>query len=144
MPDTPDPAVLAEAIKDLDDDALAEQVRSIGVDDVLQAIFSGMEEAFQPERAAGVESTIQYDIATEEGTKSWTVSFAGGKCTTAEGTAESPRLTLQIGMVDFIRLIFGQAEGPQLFMTGKIKLQGDMMFAMQMQGFFKRDFVPGG
>lgn len=143
MAETPDPAVLAEAIKDLDDAALAEQVRGIGVDEVLQAIFKGMEEAFDPARAAGVESTIQYDVATEEGTKTWSVSFAGGKCTTSEGPATSPRLTLQIGLVDFIRLIFGQAQGPQLFMTGKIKLQGDMMFAMQMQGFFKRDFVSG-
>lgn len=141
MADTPDPAVLAEAIKDLDDEALAEQIRSFGVDNVLQAIFSGMEDAFVPERAAGVDSTIQYDIATEEGTKQWSVSFAGGKCTTSEGPATSPRLTLQIGIVDFIRLIFGQAQGPQLFMTGKIKLQGDMMFAMQMQGFFKTDFA---
>lgn len=136
MADTPDPAVLAEAIKDLDDEALAEQIRGIGTDEVLRAIFSGMEEAFVPERAQGVDSTIQYDISTEEGTRSWSVSFAGGKCTTSEGAATNPRLTLQIGLVDFIRLIFGQAQGPQLFMTGKIKLQGDMMFAMQMQGFF--------
>lgn len=141
MADVPDPAVLAEAIKDLDDDALAEQVRGIGTDEVLRAIFSGMEEAFVPERAAGVDSTIQYDISTEDGTKTWSVSFAGGKCATSEGPATNPRLTLQIGLIDFIRLIFGQAEGPQLFMTGKIKLQGDMMFAMQMQGFFKRDFA---
>lgn len=141
MADTPDPAVLAEAIKDLDDEALTEQVRGIGTDEVLRAIFSGMEEAFVPERAQGVDSTIQYDISTEEGTRTWSVSFAGGKCTTSEGAATNPRLTLQIGLIDFIRLIFGQAQGPQLFMTGKIKLQGDMMFAMQMQGFFKRDFV---
>ncbi len=141
MADTPDPAVLAEAIKDLDDEALAEQIRSIGTDEVLGAIFSGMEDAFVPERAAGVDSTIQYDAATEDGTKQWAVSFAGGKCTTSEGPATNPRLTLQIGIVDFVRLIFGQAQGPQLFMTGKIKLQGDMMFAMQMQGFFKTDFA---
>ncbi len=138
MTETPDPAVLAEAIKDLDDEALAEQIRSIGVDSALQAIFSGMEEAFVAERAAGVDSTIQYDISTEDGTKTWTVAFASGRCTTADGAAENPRLVLQIALVDFIRLIFGQAQGPQLFMTGKIKLQGDMMFAMQMQGFFER------
>ena len=136
MADTPDPAVLAEAIKDLDDEALAEQIRGIGTDEVLRAIFGGMEEAFVPERAAGVDSTIQYDISTEEGTRAWSVSFEGGKCTTSEGPATNPRLTLQIALIDFIRLIFGQAQGPQLFMTGKIKLQGDMMFAMQMQGFF--------
>jgi putative sterol carrier protein len=36
--------------------------------------------------------------------------------------------------------VLGQAEGSQLFMGGKLKLQGDMMFAMQMQTFFDRDF----
>ncbi|MDQ3957962.1 MAG: hypothetical protein M3273_06520, partial [Actinomycetota bacterium] len=113
MTDTPDPAVLAEAIKDLDDEALAAQVDSIGIDPALQAIFKGMEEAFVPARAAGVDSTIQYDIATNDGTKTWTVSFANGVCTTSEGAADNPRLTLAIGIVDFVRLIFGQAQGPQ-------------------------------
>ena len=135
-----DPAQLAEAVKGMSDEELAVVLKDMGADTVLKNIFDGMQESFQPDRAAGVNSVLQYDIATGDGTKSWTVAFADGTCTTTEGAATDPRLTLSIGLIDFVRLIFNQAQGPQLFMSGKMKLQGDMMWAMQMQNYFKRDF----
>ena len=140
MSDQPqvDPAQLAEAIKGMSDDELKQSISDMGVDETLKNIFTGMQEAFNPGKAAGQEAVMQYDIDTDEGTKSWTVTISNGTCTTAEGTADSPRLTLKLALVDFVRLIFGQADGTQLFMTGKMKLQGDMMFAMQMQGMFDR------
>lgn len=133
-----DPTQLAELIKDLSDDDLKKQVSDLGEDEVLKNIFQGMQEAFIPEKAQGVTSTIQYDVDTDGGTKSWSVKIENGTCVTSEGPATDPRLTLKVGLVDFIRLIFGQADGTQLFMSGRMKLQGDMMFAMQMQGFFDR------
>jgi putative sterol carrier protein len=133
-----DPAQLAELVKGLSDEELKKQISDLGEEEVLKNIFKGMEEAFLPEKAQGVNSTIQYDITTDGGTKTWTVKFENGTCTTNEGPAPDPRLTLNVGLVDFVRLILGQADGTQLFMSGKMKLQGDMMFAMQMQGFFDR------
>ncbi|MBW3594869.1 MAG: SCP2 sterol-binding domain-containing protein [Actinobacteria bacterium] len=133
-----DPAQLAELVKGLSDEELQKQVSELGEDEVLRNIFAGMQDAFRPEKAQGVDSTIQYDVDTTGGTKQWTVKIANGTCVTSEGPASDPRLTLKIGLVDFIRLIFGQADGTQLFMSGNLKLQGDMMFAMQMQGFFDR------
>lgn len=138
--DRPDPAQLAATVENLSDEELAKQLSELGIDDVLGGIFDGMKEAFQPEAAEGVSSTIQYDIRTDEGVKQWNVEISNGACSTSSGPADSPRLTLQLDIVDFVRLIFGQAEGPQLFMSGKLKLQGDMMFAMQMQKFFRRGF----
>jgi putative sterol carrier protein len=140
MADTPSPAELAEAIKGLSDEDLAKQIKEQGLDGTLQQIFAGMQDAFLPDKAAGQTVTIQYDIETDEGTKSWKVEIADGKCVTSEGTADSPRLTLQLKLTDFVRLIFNQADGTQLFMSGKLKLKGDMMFAMQMQNFFARQF----
>jgi putative sterol carrier protein len=136
----PDPAQLAEMIKGLSDEELAESLKNLGIDEVLSQIFAGMQGAFDPAKAAGVDSTIVYEIETPDGTKTWSVKVADGKCEVTEGAADSPRLTLTLQLVDFIRLIFNQADGPQLFMSGKMKLKGDMMFAMQMQGFFKREF----
>ncbi len=133
-----DPAQLAELIKDMSDEDLKVQITNLGEDEVLKNIFDGMQEAFKPEKAQGVNATLQYDIETDSGTKTWSVAIADGACTTSEGPADDPRLTLKIGVVDFVRLIFQQADGTQLFMSGKLKLQGDMMFAMQMQGFFER------
>ena len=133
-----DPAQLAEAIKGMSDDELKDSIKAMGVDDTLKQIFQGMQDAFIASKAAGVNSTIQYDIETDDGTKTWSVAIADGTCKTSEGAATDPRLTLKLQLVDFVRLIFGQADGTQLFMTGKMKLSGDMMFAMQMQGMFDR------
>lgn len=140
--DLPDPAQLAELIKTLSDEELKAQLDQLGPDNVLREIFGRMPEAFIAEKAQGTDAVMQYDIATDDGLKQWTVTINDGTCTTSEGPATDPRLTLQLGMVDFVRLIFGQAEGTQLFMTGKLKLKGDMMFAMQMQTFFDRNFAP--
>jgi putative sterol carrier protein len=136
----PDPVQLVEMVKGLSDEELDVAVRNLGVDQVLTNIFDGMQQRFIPEKAAGVECTIQYDIATDGDTKQWMVKVADGRCETSPGPAPDPRLTLQLSLVDFVRLVLGQAEGSQLFMGGKLKLQGDMMFAMQMQTFFDRDF----
>ncbi len=131
-----DPAQLAEVVKEMSDEELAEQIKNLGTDEVLKGIFDGMQQAFNAQKAGTTEAVIQYDIETDEGVKSWSCAIANGACTTSEGASDNPRLTLKMQLVDFIRLIFGQADGTQLFMTGKMKLQGDMMFAMQMQGFF--------
>jgi putative sterol carrier protein len=138
----PDPAQLAEMIKGLSDDELREQIKSLGSHEILNQIFTRMPEAFLPEKAGDISTTMQYDVKTDDGVEQWTVAFANGACTTSEGAAPEPRLTLGVDIVDFVRLIFGQADGAQLFMGGKLKLQGDMMFAMQMQGFFDRNFAP--
>lgn len=135
-----EPAQLAEAIKGMSDDELAVAIKEMGVDSILQNIFEGMRDSFKPEAAKDVSSTVQYDIDTDEGTKQWSVAFDNGTCTVSEGAAGGPRLTIKIGLVDFIRLIFNQVQGPQLFMSGKMKLTGDMMWAMQMQNYFSRDF----
>lgn len=139
MSDRPDPGQIAEAIEGLSDDQLRAQLEDMGEDQILQGIFDGMQQAFIPEKAAGVTSEIQYDIKADGETKQWTVAFDDGKCRTQRGPSSDPRLTLELDIVDFVRLVLGQVEGPQLFMTGKLRLKGDMMFAMQMQSYFDRN-----
>ena len=41
-------------------------------------------------------------------------------------------------LVSFFRLIVGQAQGPQLFFNGKLKVGGDLMFSQQVSGFFRQ------
>ena len=140
MADQPDPAQLAEAIKDMSDEDLAVVLKDMGSDDTLRSIFEGMRDSFKPEAAKDVNATVQYDIDTDEGVKNWSVTFADGTCSVSDSPTTDPRLTIAIGLVDFVRLIFNQVQGPQLFMSGKMKLQGDMMWAMQMQNYFERNF----
>jgi putative sterol carrier protein len=136
--DTPDPAQLAAAVKGVSDDELTKLVTDQGIDTTLSQIFQGMQAAFLPDKAGANSAVVQYDVDTPEGVKSWTVNIDSGECATSEGEAESPRLVMQLPLVHFVRLVLGQADGTQLFMSGKLKLKGDMMFAMQLQNFFQR------
>ena len=47
------------------------------------------------------------------------------------------RVTLKIAPVPFIKLVTGRESGPTLFMTGKLKIEGDLMFASQMTSLFR-------
>jgi len=49
-------------------------------------------------------------------------------------------VTLKLDGVDFIRLVTGNANGPMLFMSGKLKIEGDLMFSAQIPAMFT---IPG-
>jgi putative sterol carrier protein len=128
-------ADLAELSEGSDGD-IAGRIHAAGTEDVLAGIFDGLPGRFQPEKAAGVEGQVQW-VVTDDGTEHpYVVAVADGACTTEAGRAESPRVTVTTDAVSFVKMMAGKAAGPQLFMTGKLKLQGDMMLAQRMATFF--------
>jgi putative sterol carrier protein len=92
-----------------------------GVDGVLEKVFDGMSGSFSP-----------------DGSHEYAMRIADGRCEIDKGRAESPRVSLRIGLADFLRLITGAANGMQLFMTGKLKVSGDLFFAQTYQSWFDR------
>ncbi len=129
---------------------LAEVVQSLGDDDLLEVLaaqpggykasldqaFEGMAAAYNPAKATR-EAVFQWDVATPEGVETYTVR-CGDTCTVQHGKAESPTVTLGLSLPDFLRLILGQLDGMQAFMSGKLKLTGDVMLAQVMQSWFDR------
>jgi putative sterol carrier protein len=109
-----------------------------GVDGVLDKVFAGMSESFSPDKAAGQQAVVQYEISAPDGTHEYAMRIAEGRCEIDKGRAESPRVTIRIGLGDFLRLITGSANGMQLFMTGKLKVSGDLFFAQTYQSWFDR------
>jgi putative sterol carrier protein len=119
------------------DDQLEDVVRQQDTAKVLDKVFEGFVERFVPERAEGVEAVVQF-VVTDQGQEyPHTIEIAAGQCRTEPGVAESPKTTMTLGLVPFIRLLTGQAEGTQLFMTGKLKVKGDLLFAARVPGFFE-------
>ena len=98
----------------------------------------GHVESFSPEKAAGQQAVVQYEIGAPDGTHEYAMRIADGRCEIEKGRAESPRVTIRIGLADFLRLITGGANGMQLFMTGKLKVSGDLFFAQTYQSWFDR------
>jgi putative sterol carrier protein len=94
------------------------------------------EKAFRPEKAEGVEAVIQYRLTGEEA-GDYIITLKEGKCSVAEGIAESPTMTLTADARDFGDVLLGKANGMQYFMQGKLKLSGDLNLAMKLTEFFK-------
>jgi putative sterol carrier protein len=109
-----------------------------GIDGVLEKVFAGMAGSFNPEKAAGQQAVVQYEITGPDGSHEYAMRIADGRCEIEAGRAESPRVSLRIGLADFLRLITGAANGMQLFMTGKLKVSGDLFFAQTYQSWFDR------
>ena len=92
-----------------------------------------MPEALDHEAAAGTDATIQYDISEP----TYQV-LEGGELTVHDGTAPDPDLTIAIGDEDLVRLFRGELNPMAAFMTGRIKVRGDMVLAQKLVGFVDR------
>lgn len=101
----------------------------------IAAIFPEMAKRFAPDKADGVDAIIQFDLSGDNGGMYW-IKIAGGQCETGEGAASDPKMTLKAAADDWYAVSTGQMNAMQAFMSGKIKIQGDMSLAMKMQTIF--------
>ena len=56
---------------------------------------------------------------------------AGEQVTEEDGAADT---TIKVAWEDWQAMAAGQLDGMTAFMTGKLKIEGDMSYAMQLQG----------
>ena len=130
------PEQFVELVKSAGDEEIASTIRSAGTEQVLDQIFEGMEQRFKPEAAGDTNATIQF-VVTDEGSEfPYAVNIANGACDVAKEKKTDARTTVTTDLVSFTRLISGQAQGPQLFMAGKLKVAGDIFFSQNITKFF--------
>jgi putative sterol carrier protein len=132
------PKELGNLIAGKTDGDITAEVEGMGTDKALQKVFEGMTRAFLADKAKGQSAVIQWDIKTPSDSFSYQVKVEDGKCTFAKGTPDKARVTLSAALPDFLRVITGQIQGQQAFFTGKLKLSGDMMFAMTQENWFDK------
>jgi len=97
-----------------------------------------MPDTSRPEREGGSCADSQWVVVDEGSDLPWVTATHGGACEVRSGPADSPKVTLRADLVSFVKMIAGAANGTQLFMTGKLKLSGDMMYAMKIESLFER------
>jgi putative sterol carrier protein len=95
-----------------------------------------MPKAFIPEKAAGVESVIQYHLTGDQG-GDWVIKISNGTCTVEPGTTDKPNLTLTADSADYLQIISGKLNAMSAFAEGRVKLKGDLALAMKLMNFFK-------
>ena len=120
------------------DDQILEVVHAVGTDTTLDRVFEGFEQRFVPEKAEGVEADVLFVIKDGDEEHPYTVSVKDGTCNATKGAAENPRTTLTTDLASFLKLIAGVEDGMKLFMGGKLKVSGDLMFSTRLMTFFDR------
>jgi putative sterol carrier protein len=97
--------------------------------------FDAMPSRFRSDKAAGTSAVIQYDVSGEGG-GTWNAVIKDGTCTLNQGPATNPNLTLQVAAQDWLDMLSGKQSGQMLFMSGKLKIKGDMGLAMKLGSMF--------
>lgn len=101
-----------------------------------RTIMEHMPGAFQPDRAQGVNTVIQYSL-TGDGGGEWYMTISNGACSVSEGLATDPKVTITMDAQDYVDLTTGKLDAIKAFMTGKVKLAGDFGIATRLTSFFQ-------
>jgi putative sterol carrier protein len=134
-----DATQLAALVAGASDEQLAEGMAdAANRQRVLDEIFKRMAEHVNEEAAQGVDAVVHFRITEhpEGGEDVYEVEIQSGHIEVTNEPGKEPRVAFVVGPVDFLRLVTGSAAGPMLFMSGKLKIEGDMMFAAQLTSLF--------
>ncbi len=101
----------------------------------IQSIMDRLCGAFVPERAEGVDETIQFQLNGEQGGE-WAVSIQNQTCSVEQGTIPNPSLRFIAEAQDALDILAGKMDPMRAFMRGKLRLEGDMGLAMKMTKLF--------
>jgi putative sterol carrier protein len=98
--------------------------------------FDAMPGRFRADKAAGANAIVQYDVSGEGG-GTWHAVIKDGTCSVSDGPGPNPHLTVQIAAPDWLDMLAGKQSGQMLFMSGKLKVKGDMGLAMKLGSMFQ-------
>ncbi|MBX7257694.1 MAG: SCP2 sterol-binding domain-containing protein [Candidatus Hydrogenedentes bacterium] len=103
--------------------------------DSVAGFFAELSGKVDPTKIGGMNATYQFDIQGEGGGQ-WYVKIAEGKAEVNQGVSESPSITLTASDENWLKIVTGQLSGQTAFLTGKLKIKGDMSLAMKLQSVF--------
>jgi len=95
--------------------------------------FSTLQNRFEPEGAAGVDATFQFELGAA-GT--YHVVVKDGGMTVVEGASAAPTTTIKMEGDNFVKMSNGELNGQMAYMTGKMKISGSIPMAMKMKTIF--------
>ena len=100
--------------------------------DVVQEFFATLESNTDAEKTAGMSNSYVFDI---EGVGEWKVDVDDGKVTVTEGGGDAD-VVISTSQETFEKIVAGDVNPTSAYMTGKLKIKGDMGAAMKLQKLF--------
>jgi hypothetical protein len=86
----------------------------------------------KPDVVAKIGAVYQFDIAGPDGGR-WTVDCTTPGGNVQPGSAPNAKCIVAATDQDFLAIVNGRLNAQMAFMSGKLKIQGDMGLAMKLQ-----------
>lgn len=99
-------------------------------------VFSSLTEKINnaPEGIAGINTVYQFDLSGD----TYQLKIENGQVEYGEGVAFDAKCTLQMSDENFLKLVEGNLNPTMAFMTGKLKISGDLGLAMKLQSILEK------
>ncbi len=94
--------------------------------------FEGLESRVDESKTEGMTNSYLFDI---DGAGKWTVEVNDGKVSVTEG-GEDADAVISASEETFEKIASGEQNPTSAYMTGKLKVKGDMGAAMRLQKLF--------
>ena len=94
--------------------------------------FESLDSRVDESKTAGMSNSFLFEI---EGSGSWKVDVRDGKVSVTEG-GDNADVVIATSEQTFEKIVSGEQNPTSAYMTGKLKVRGDMGAAMKLQKLF--------
>jgi len=101
-----------------------------------EQVFDVMPAAFKPGKAGSAELALQFSLSGDLGGE-WGVEIGNGACQISKGQIENPVATIRSSDQDFVAIFDGSLNAVAAYMSGRIKVSGDVTAIMNLLSFFE-------
>ena len=98
----------------------------------VQEFFQNLESRADTSKTAGMNNSYVFDI---DGAGQWKVDVEDGAVKVTEGGGDAD-CTISASEETFQKIVAGEQNATSAYMTGKLKIKGDMGAAMKLQKLF--------
>ena len=101
----------------------------------VQAFFDALPSRFHAAAAEGVTAVYQFDLSGNEGGQ-YQLHIADQTCRVLPGVYPAPSVTLRMAGEDCVAILDGRLSGVSAYLSGRLKMEGNMGLAMKLAAFF--------
>jgi len=100
-------------------------------------IFKTIEGALSEDVVSSTKAIFTFDVTGDDGGK-WHIDLKNGAGSVGVGDKEGSDVTLTLSSENFVKMFSGQLNPTQAFMSGKLKIKGNMGKAMALEKLMKK------
>jgi putative sterol carrier protein len=104
-------------------------------DSVLEEAFAGLRRIFRPEGAGSLKVVIQFSLTGDSGVEFF-ATVAERTLTLERGTSQA-KVTMKMPAQDFLDMLSGRLPTMDAWVSGKLKVGGNLIYAMRLAPVFK-------